>query len=867
MIPIRLTLSGFLSYRDPVEIDFTSFDLACISGSNGAGKSSLLDAITWVLFGQARKRDDSLVNLQSAAAEVRLVFAYEGNTYQVLRARPRGKTGLLEFHIAQDSGAWKPLTERSMADTQARIQHTLRLDYDTFINAAFFLQGKADQFTTETPTRRKQILGSILGLDIWEVYRQRLADRRKLVDAEIQRLDGRAAEIEVELSEETRREERLKLLQADLKRMGETRKQQEKALETLRGMVATLTEQRKLVEALGRQTETARRQLAELESRRLARQAERQTHAALLGRAAEVEAAHQTWQSQRTELAALDETAARFHEYEGLRTPPLLEIENARVRLLQEQQLLLGEQSALHLLQAALPALEAEMESARQALAQAEAQIQERTTLSAALEQARQRQAEARAENPRLRTEMEELKARIDQLAQPAGHPHIAAEPAEEAPEAAVCPLCGQPLSPADRQRLIDELTAQGKELGDRYRPNQTVLKESDQGVAALESQIAALSTAETARLSQTELLTRLNARLEGYLTARGDWEGRGQPRLVEVQAALAAESFAPEAHARLAEVDAQLKSLGYDAAAHDALRRQVAAGQASETDFRNLEVARAALAPLERESSELEEQISAQSELHTRQQDEYQAALTAWQAAQAGLPDLDTVEGELLTLQEQENRQRLEVGAAQQKVLVLADLRLRRKEIAARREELAQQIARYRQLDRALGKDGVPALLIEQALPQIETKANELLDRLSGGVMSVRFQTQSAYKDKRRDDLKETLDILISDSAGTRDYELYSGGEAFRVNFAIRLALAEVLAQRSGARLQTLVIDEGFGSQDALGRQRLVEAINAVRPDFAKILVITHIDELKDSFPNRIEVEKTERGSTVSVV
>lgn len=93
------------------------------------------------------------------------------------------------------------------------------------------------------------------------------------------------------------------------------------------------------------------------------------------------------------------------------------------------------------------------------------------------------------------------------------------------------------------------------------------------------------------------------------------------------------------------------------------------------------------------------------------------------------------------------------------------------------------------------------------------------------------------------------------------------SGGEAFRVNFAIRLALSEVLAQRKGARLQTLVIDEGFGSQDAQGRQRLIEAINAVRGDFAKILIITHLDELKDVFPTRIEVEKTDKGSTVSVV
>jgi hypothetical protein len=74
MIPIQLSLSGFLSYRQRVEIDFSSFSLACIAGPNGAGKSSLLDAITWALFGQARKRDDSVIHAQCEAAEVALIF-------------------------------------------------------------------------------------------------------------------------------------------------------------------------------------------------------------------------------------------------------------------------------------------------------------------------------------------------------------------------------------------------------------------------------------------------------------------------------------------------------------------------------------------------------------------------------------------------------------------------------------------------------------------------------------------------------------------------------------------------------------------------------------------------------------------------
>ena len=216
--------------------------------------------------------------------------------------------------------------------------------------------------------------------------------------------------------------------------------------------------------------------------------------------------------------------------------------------------------------------------------------------------------------------------------------------------------------------------------------------------------------------------------------------------------------------------------------------------------------------------------------------------------------------------LRENENQTRAKVGAALQNVEIIPKQKARKKDLTAQREELSQKIMRHKTLERAFGRDGVPALLIEQALPQIENKANDLLERLSDGQMSVRFVTQSEYKDKKRDDLKETLDIQISDSAGLRNYEMYSGGEAFRVNFAIRLALSEILAQRKGARLQTLVIDEGFGSQDAQGRQRLIEAINLVKHDFAKILVITHLDELKDAFPSRIEVEKTERGSTVKV-
>jgi DNA repair protein SbcC/Rad50 len=129
---------------------------------------------------------------------------------------------------------------------------------------------------------------------------------------------------------------------------------------------------------------------------------------------------------------------------------------------------------------------------------------------------------------------------------------------------------------------------------------------------------------------------------------------------------------------------------------------------------------------------------------------------------------------------------------------------------------------------------------------------------------MHIFFETQKQLKS--RDALAETLDIRIFDGEGERPYDNYSGGEQFRVNFAVRLALSQLLARRAGASLQTLVIDEGFGSQDPNGRQRLVEAINTIQDDFARILVITHIDELRDAFPARIEVTKTAVGSAVHI-
>jgi exonuclease SbcC len=864
MIPLYLTISGFLSYRDPVDIDFSSFSLACIAGRNGAGKSSILDAITWALFGQARKRDEAIINLQSETAQVVLAFEYEGLCYRVIRSNTRGKAVQLEFQLATngyrpsmagepglETGAWKTLSERTLRGTQLRIEETLRLDYETFINAAFFLQGKADQFTQQRPGDRKRILSTILGLDVWETYRLQAVERRKRYEAEIGSLDGRLAEIQAELAEEAERKASLAALELNLESLIQMRKSQETTLEHIQQISATLAEQRKLVDRLSHQWVATQERFQELEQRLASRQAEVANHTQILSRAAEIDQAYQDWLGARESLARWDEIAGQFRQHEKRREEPRLVIETERARLVLEMETLEERYTSVKQRQSSLADLQSELLKHQSQIDQLEAQLVDRKTLEAELQSATEILANARAENPRLKTEMDELKDRIVQL---------------EGAEGVACPLCGQPLSPEERDNLIDTLNTLGKTMGDKYRENRVFLAEADQKVGDLKSRLARLGNLDEKNLREKEQAQKVQAQIEQAQTFLADWESQGGPRLAEINHILLEERFALQARAALADIDRELKEIGYDAVAHDEVREQERSGRSTESDLRDLARARAALEPLENEIANLEAQIGMlRTEIET-QQAEYDQSAAHLAAAEAQAPDIHQAQRELLDIREQENRLRLEVGAAQQKVLVLKDLKVRRKKLEAEREGKARQVGQYKQLERAFSKDGVPALLIEQALPQIENKANELLERLSDGNMSVRFITQREYKDKKRDDLRETLDILISDSAGVRDYEMFSGGEAFRVNFAIRLALSEILAQRAGARLQTLVIDEGFGSQDEVGRQRLIEAINTVKPDFSKILVITHIDALKDAFPVRLEVEKTPRGSVVKV-
>ena len=211
MVPLHLRLYNFLSYQGDTELDLRGIHVGCLSGDNGNGKSALLDAVTWALWGWARGRrygtggasPDELVYQGQTDMEVALTFAAGEATYRIVRKHSkgggrRGAARMVDLQAATGDG-FRSLTEGSVAETEAQVQRLLRMSYDTFVNSAFLLQGEADRFTTSKPAQRKETLADILGLSLYERLQDRAKERVREYDAQLLRnqVDRDAAEREL----------------------------------------------------------------------------------------------------------------------------------------------------------------------------------------------------------------------------------------------------------------------------------------------------------------------------------------------------------------------------------------------------------------------------------------------------------------------------------------------------------------------------------------------------------------------------------------------------------------------------------------------------------------------------------------------
>lgn len=142
-----------------------------------------------------------------------------------------------------------------------------------------------------------------------------------------------------------------------------------------------------------------------------------------------------------------------------------------------------------------------------------------------------------------------------------------------------------------------------------------------------------------------------------------------------------------------------------------------------------------------------------------------------------------------------------------------------------------------------------------------IEAEINKCLITLSDG-FSVTINTQ--YKNKTNDNVKEVFDIQVQVGDRTRAFELLSGGERFRVAFALRVALSVIQAQETGVQIGAIFYDEPFNDLDEDGLDKIQEVFVYLSSMFDHQLAITHQNRLKESFNDIICVRKTKDGASI---
>lgn len=195
MKPIRLELQGFTSFRDKVAIDFSEFDLFAITGPTGAGKTSLIDAIVYALYGMTPRVGNNVAELISQGAkrtEVLLEFQAGPQRYRIGRTMRRGRSTVQSNRRLEKllgDGQWEPLSDLER-ETRQWIQQIIGLDFNGFTKSVVLPQGEFDRFLKGDPADRRKILTDLLQLRIYEEMGRRARDRSKDAAARASTLKG-----------------------------------------------------------------------------------------------------------------------------------------------------------------------------------------------------------------------------------------------------------------------------------------------------------------------------------------------------------------------------------------------------------------------------------------------------------------------------------------------------------------------------------------------------------------------------------------------------------------------------------------------------------------------------------------------------
>lgn len=853
MIPLKLQIKNFLSYGSPTQtIDFEPYHLICLSGKNGHGKSALLDAITWALWGQARKiggsskADEGLIRLGQTNMLVSIDFSCNGTYYRVRRefTYDRGKgVAQLDFGII-DNGRLRPLTDKTIRATQAAIEKTIGLDFDSFVNSVFLRQGNSNEFSKKSPKERKEIIATILGLARYELLRKRALEKVRdggITSSHLKSLCDRLVAGTAKAPELEAEQAKLELTYAQLIEEEAAQLQAQQALLQEQKVAAhTSSEYQKqlfIYEQLRSQQEEHTQKLKALASqwRTIHRQQRARAHVVYNeARMQELRGMLDTLQKETQEqlerTLKQQEALSRCHALEK-ELAQALNTQAHHKRTIEEQQ---KEQSRLEALQKALVVQ-------KQLVAVQEKQLKELTAL---FERRKSMYHTFAARGKELTHQLQET-TRKKELATATDNPS--------------CALCEQELSQTRRRELLARLVGHEKLVHHQLARLKRVvpaLKEllvtQHQELVAAQQRITLLQ-AEVAQEGrhQTELEALKAAHTQ---TAAAMKEIENTRALVEAQLTKAQES-----HASLATAPATHSKAQYDTV---------------KQEYTLLEEARQA--HLSRAAQQAE-QAQRTREVHGLCQTIRQLRAQAQTQQQALAPYKEVLERQKIVESEaakitnalQQLGKEKERIAHQKGSVEMASKRIKEEQAQLQEEQkklegIHTDIENYQTIAQALSKDGIQGLLIEHVLPELEAEANHLLSKLTNNQAHLMIESM---RDLKSGGTKETLDIKISDAVGIRPYELFSGGEAFRIDFALRLAISKLLARRAGTSLQTLIIDEGFGSQDEEGLGYIMESLYAIQHEFAKIIIVSHLPSMKEQFPTHFYVSKGPRGSAVQVI
>ena len=855
MIPVALKIRNFMPYRgDMPSFSFEGIQTACICGDNGNGKSAIVDAMTWALWGESRaKSPDDVIHIWETEASVEFDFRIEDQLYRVKRrrARPKKATGAGQSSLdlmIYDGEGFKTISGNTMPETENIIKNKLNMDYDTFINSAYLRQGHADQFTRQQPAKRKEVLSNILGLDIYDKLEEKAREKTRMNQAERTVLESSIRDIEIELESKSELEKKFELAKQNLAVIDIEVKNKQKEFDIVRQKKQSLENKRQQLNQLQEHISYNIKQIGIRENEIEQHKKQIKEYEDLIAKRQEIEKGYADFINIKT---LCDDFNNKLQQLNSLK-------DNLRAL----EQAIEKAQSGLQSNRSVFKRTIEDLENKVQKLPQYQEELAKIEKAKPRL-QDKEKNFEVKKEEHRtllysvkqLKNDQESLQKEVSALEEKLV---LLSKEGENK-----CPLCETALG-VEGLEII-----RAKFENDRSN-NIALIKQKETEISNLiaEAEIIKkdLGVEEAELKSHREWLQNRVGNLEQAIEDAKEAANKlikQKELLADTDKRLESLDYALEEQNQLKSLDKKIDSLKYNAVEHRQTSERLAELQEYEGKKRRLEEAERLLST---EKEVLSKSVAASKELQ-KQLDNDSDKMKAIEIELETLPQLEIEsereENALQMVSAQQKEAQEASGGLKARLQHLQSQEKKKKEKESQLSAISKEATIYSELAKAFGKKGIQMMLIETALPDIENEANELLGRMTDNRMHVKFDTQ---KPTKKGEVQETLEIIISDELGARPYETYSGGEAFRIDFAIRIALSKLLAKRAGAPLPTLIIDEGFGTLDNSGIEKIKEAINSIRNDFEKIIVITHIDELKDAFPSRINVTKTPDGSVIEL-